>query len=297
MWSESLEKQRNIELWTSRKHSGMDHSKEAWDIRSEKWVKQISESEEAKKRSHQRVKQTALFLRERGLLGPDSSVIDIGCGPGRFVCEFAQSAKHVVGTDISPEMCRFGKVFAKELGIENVEFIEQDFNTADIDELGWRKNFDLVFSSITPAMSAYESMRKAEAMSRKYCFQSNYVKVNDPLADEIFIRVLEPDQMPEERGFQTFLPLFNILCLEGKYPEINFYDEEACDKVPADENLVQQLMKNAHVEMTSELEKKVLDILKSKADAQGLAEHRVKWTYGWILWDVTGQCMKLFDRR
>ena len=85
-----------------------------------------------------RVQATADFLRKHGLLDADMDVIDIGCGPGRFVAEFAKTAHYVEGTDLSPKMLEYAAEYAASQGIHNVSFIPCDFKQLDIDEMGWR---------------------------------------------------------------------------------------------------------------------------------------------------------------
>lgn len=84
---------------------------------------------------------------------------------GRFVVAAAKTARHVVGTDISGQMLLYGERYAKEEGVENTSFVEADLKEADLDALGWRKRFDLVFAAITPAITG-EGLEKMMEMSR-----------------------------------------------------------------------------------------------------------------------------------
>lgn len=49
-------------------------------------------------------------------------VLDVACGPGVVACEFAKSAGHVTGIDITPEMIEQAELHQKEKGIENVSW-------------------------------------------------------------------------------------------------------------------------------------------------------------------------------
>ena len=127
------------------------------------------------------MRDTAVRLRQRGLLGPEQDVADVGCGPGRYVAEFAKTARSVMGTDISPKMTGFGAAYCREQGLTNVSFQPVDFRRADIAALGWEGKFDLVYSSITPAISGLSGLDNLIRMSRAWCFNASFV-YNDKLS-------------------------------------------------------------------------------------------------------------------
>ena len=52
---------------------------------------------------------------------PHFTVLDYGCGVGRWTLWFAQQVHHVVGVDISPKMVEVARQAADEAGIRNVE--------------------------------------------------------------------------------------------------------------------------------------------------------------------------------
>ena len=279
--------QHHIDIWQSRKRSGMKHGSADWDKRSFGWVKELKEDPVRAARSERRVAETVKYLRGRGMLGPDQSVIDIGCGPGRFVAEFARTAGKATGTDISPKMCAFGKEYADSLGLANVEFTPCDFSAVDIDEMGWRGAFDLVFSSITPALSSIEALRKSEQMSRGWCFQSNFIKVTDDLADRVLAEVLPEDQQPMERNLRSFYTLFNILLLEGKMPETMYFKEEEDSRSPVDDEFIELALKMApKVPRTQESFDLIKEGFLKYADADGYVTTHREWHYGWLLWHV-----------
>jgi len=59
----------------------------------------------------------------------NKSVLDIGCGPGRYGIELARNgAAHVVGIDFSDQMIALARQNAKAVGVENkCDFIAGDF--------------------------------------------------------------------------------------------------------------------------------------------------------------------------
>jgi len=275
-----------ISLWEQRKSSGMSHRKEDWDERSHKWVDGLENDPDKSRRGAERVSATADYLRSKGLLSSEDDVIDIGCGPGRFVAEFAKTARRAVGTDISTGMCGYGEEFAVSKGLHNVSFVSCDFKKADIDQMEWRKSFDLVFSSITPAMSTLESLDKSMEMSRKYCFQSNFVKFEDELLDDVLNDAF-PGIPKMERSIRSTYVLMNILMLKGYFPEVTYYKEVSTVRRAADEKMAAQMLTQIPAAASEkDALQRVLNSLKKRADQEGMVERHSEVTYSWILWDV-----------
>ena len=59
---------------------------------------------------------------------------------------------------------------AKAGGCTNAEFFALDWAAADIDERGWRENFDIVIAHMTPAVCDYASMEKSGRLRARTLF-------------------------------------------------------------------------------------------------------------------------------
>ena len=286
--AQDLEHFRHIWGYRSPEHN-VQHTREIWNERAHEWARQL-QGGERRERSDKRVQATAAYLRSRGLLTPDSDVIDIGCGPGRFVAEFAKTARHAVGTDLSGQMLEYGAQYAREIGVENTSYVEADFQQADLDALGWRNRFDLVFSSITPAIGG-DGLKKLMEISRGWCFNSCFVRFEDELEDELVRNVLnrEPKRTPNGH-WHWFYALFNLLLLEGYYPETTYYKEEKNSVILADEDTAQRCAERLAKEYALEadsLRGPIARYLENQANEDGKLTRRDDCWYGWILWDVT----------
>lgn len=77
---------------------------------------------------HAQGQETAAYLEQAGVLGPDTDVIDIGCGPGRLSRSCPHRPSMVVGVDISHVPLELPVCFTKETGQMNTSFLVSDFH-------------------------------------------------------------------------------------------------------------------------------------------------------------------------
>ena len=261
---------------------------DTWDHRAGDWDQKYRQENE--KETHEvRVRDTAERLRRRGLLGPDMDVADVGCGPGRFVAEFARTARSVLGTDISPKMTEYGAAYCREQGLTNTSFVPVDFRHADIAALGWEGKFDLVYSSITPAVSGLSGLNNLIRMSRAWCFNASFVYSDNALQTAIMRELFDREPRRHKTSHSHwFYELFSLLWYRGYYPECSYYKQYREVRLLADRPTAQRLTEFLldEEEATAENVSRVQRWLEDHADAEGgILEASDCW-YGWLLWDV-----------
>ncbi len=96
-------------LWSERTVSRTP-SKSFWDNRAAEFNKPVSQHG-----PDERTRKIVGFLSQNNLLIQDRSVLDIGCGPGRFAVEFAKRAMDVTGLDISDKMLDYQRSLQMDL--------------------------------------------------------------------------------------------------------------------------------------------------------------------------------------
>ena len=277
------------EMWEYRENRKMNHSSSAWDNRAEDWGKELEKNGGFQKSLSDRVSRVSEYLRNHGLLTQDSRVIDIGCGPGRFVAEFARTSKHVTGMDISPEMLKLGAEYAKKEGLSNVSFVAGDFREFDISDAGWENQFDLVFTSITPAIGTLNSLEKLMKICRGYCFNSCFVRWEDNIERRISEEVLGIPYRPSHGKHDIwFYSLFNLLWLKGYFPETSYHRQNCSEYADADADLARYYSRtfSENLQEDDEMTEKILDFLKKNSDSGGKIIREYQRWYGWILWDT-----------
>lgn len=279
-------------IWVQRPPAEFEikHSKELWDERAHQWAMELME-EDASKRTENRVKSAVSFIKSNGGLLESDTAIDIGCGPGRFVTEFAKSCKMATGTDISKEMLFYGKEFARSNGVlEKTSWIECDFKKADIKALGWEKKFDLVFSSITPAIDGIGGIKNLINMSKRLCFNSCFIQSGGDLDELIFKELVGKEIEPNfATHLHWFYSLLNLLILNGYLPKTEYYTEIVPKLISPDEETANYFASSFSKKLgvsSEEISPKILEILKAIANGKEILEYNHKCTYGFILWDV-----------
>lgn len=98
-------------------------------------------------------------------LKQEASVLDLGCGSGRFSVGAANMGFNITGVDITPEAINAAKQKAEKLGIKNVNFLVGDMTSLPFQD----KYFDYVFCprfSINAVATFSQRKKAVEEMLR-----------------------------------------------------------------------------------------------------------------------------------
>ena len=261
------------------------HTAEAWNERAKFW--KIDFSNPQKEKSKGRVESTIEYLKNRGILLPNTNLVDIGCGPGRFTVEFAKHAQSTLGLDISDKMIEMGKTYAEKENLNNVSFKVCDFQTLDIEKENFKNRFDIVFTSITPAINGMHALEKSMEMSRKYCFNITHIHSSSELRSRIMKEVFKKELIFRDSFW--FYSLFNLLLLRGYYPETTYHIKHEETIVTPDEESAHYLMRQVLPleEHTPENIKLIEKWINENINDDGqLIDASDTW-YGRTLWDIT----------
>jgi len=144
----------------------------------------------------------------------DDIVVEIGPGLGALTFALANKAKQVIAYEIDEDMVHILKEEGKEF--KNLEIIQQDFLTVDLDELFDKYNQKLIFVSNLPYYITSEILLKLLLNG------SNIKKVVAMTQKEVADRFIKLDKGKDYNPLQVIAPFYSEVSLLTKVNHNNF---------------------------------------------------------------------------
>ena len=278
-----------VKLLNSKPLNTEEHTAAKWDIRADAWEKAYDEQKSTVRKGDDRIQGTVDYLKSRSALAPDYEVADVGCGPGRFAAAFARDTRHVTGIDISEKMINAASSYVKRENTNNVSFLLRDFQTVDVERENLAGKFDLVFSSLTPAVHGMAGLEKTMLMSRKYCCNITHIYSENVLEHRMMREIFERGRTdPWEGNWRYFYAMFNALFLMGYHPEATYQKRRQEKYAYFDAERTNLFIEKMlpYTERTKDNEKKIREWLLINEDKEGKFTEESTVMYGRLLWDV-----------
>ena len=152
-------------------------------------------------------------------------VLDVGFGAGRYLKLLADEGAILSGVELSDQMVEYAKKHCREnkIDVEEMELINLPWEDIDVDELGWRDKFDIVFAAMSPVLSSYDSIKKLIAASKGGVFCSTHVFIQEDIMTKVYKEIKGEDYKEVKN---RFIYLLNILYLDGYYPNVKIVASE-----------------------------------------------------------------------
>jgi putative AdoMet-dependent methyltransferase len=111
---------RQLPAWQydEMKHSGVDYADEA-----------VAKSYDSCHGTFRNYEQEAQGIIAKLGVGPDSAILDMGCGTGAFAVHAARHYRKVYAVDVSETMLNCARQKAMQAGLDNIEFRHGGFLT------------------------------------------------------------------------------------------------------------------------------------------------------------------------
>ena len=202
-------------LWKTIENGSIKDQKRFWDLRAAEFNSQL-----ASERTVEEAEDVLKYLKDKGAVDRNHTILDIGCGTGKYALAFAREAKNVTCIDISAKMIAFAKENAQSRGCRNIELVQASWSEVELEKRGWKKKFNLVFAAFCPGIDSPEALKKMIEASRKHCFLSGFVTRQDRVMDGLEAHLGIRENI---WGNQIYF-CFNLLWQWGYYPEITYKD-------------------------------------------------------------------------
>lgn len=137
----------------------------------------------------------------RARLSSGDDVLEIGCGTGTTALKLADAARHILATDISPQMIRIGEGKARQAGIANVDFLAATVEDTRLD--GRRFDAVLAFNLLHLVDDLDEALRRVASLVKS---GGHFISKTVCL---------------EGQGWY-FKPMISVMQVFGKAPYVNF---------------------------------------------------------------------------
>ncbi len=221
--------------------------------------------------------EIAKDLASGNVLDNGKTLLDIGCGPGLYEYLFSSMVASIHCTDYSPGMIGRLKTECARRGLSNitVEIIAWE------DMMPYNK-YDIVFSSLCPALNDPGSLLRMEKFSEEWCVYISSANPQPSMAAEVWSRIGSECSF---RGYDTHYP-YAFLKMRGRRPTIKFYstsseitqtrDEACCSLI--------RYMSN-YCSITSEIERIIYGVVDSHASCGTVKQVR-RLTLGMIFWHI-----------
>lgn len=225
------------------------------------------------------------ILKTEGYLNKYSSVLDIGSGTGIYTIPMAEYAKEVLAIDNSGDMCSIlGEKVCKE-ELNNIEILNEDWNSINLKVLGLYKKFDLVISSLNPSINSFEALYKMNESSKGYCCLISWSGAAENKVSKDLNRILLNSDC-KKGGYDVYYS-FSILYAMGYYPKLDYVDFTWTLENSYQEAVERLTYENywANSEITNGIKDKISSYVEENMD-NGVFKEEFKAKLGIITWCV-----------
>lgn len=224
-WESAWEEARYNSVFRGADKNSVNH----WNKRAENFSKNTTG-----KQGEKRVEKILGWLEQEGVELAGAQVLDIGAGPGSFAIPMARRAKEVVAIEPSEQMVNIMKDYAEGEKLTNLQVIMEPWEeNFDIEQRGFKGQFDLVFSSMNPGVSNWTTLEKLLQCATKYCYISTFAGKRDNPALQHLWQQIYNEPMPPWPGEIFYIA--NLLYIRGFQFSFKVWEETSVEKMTVDE--------------------------------------------------------------
>lgn len=222
------------------------------------------------------------FVTRGEMLPSGGSVLDIGCGVGKYGTCFAELGYRVALTDISEGMLAFAEKNMEKYTVP-WKTLCCDFDTVPPNNPFFRGGFDLVISTMSPAVHDFKTVRKMSALSRGWCVISKFISWEQPFRDGLMEHLGYPDKEKITDDVAEFLRWVRMAGYkaETKVVPYNWSDERTPEEMA---NYIER--RNFSGAMPKNVRDSILFYCRTQVSPSGTVTDSIHTNVVWIFWDT-----------
>jgi len=223
--TESIQNE-NSRYWTEYWNETVSHGRKGGPMQARFWDNRAA-GQFAKKptagREEDRLAGVLELIGQTGLEIEGATVLDIGAGTGALAIPLAERGAKVTAVDFSAEMLKHLSKRAAEADVEIERTVYQSWDEVDLEAEGFRKNFDLVIASMTPAVQSPETFNLMLEAAKGVCYYGGWIDRRwDPAYNELYRMLFNEEFRQTSQGFSY---PFMYLYMNGYRPIVRIRQE------------------------------------------------------------------------
>ncbi len=248
---------------------------ELWNRRAEKFsAKELPTAEDSL--------GMRIIQREK-MVWTGSKALDIGCGGGRFSFALEAMGAGVTATDFSPEMIKKATDSGKVRG-STVNFLTDNWHTADLTENNWVKQYDLVLAHMTPAVVSADTFLKLIKASRGWVLMVKPTRRSNSVLDKLN-RLLNVEQDTKALD-ETLAYAFALAWNTGGFPRLEYEEQLWENSLPLEEAIADYTLRISSAKELSKNDEEIISGYLKSASIDGSILEKCNTTIAAMYWHV-----------
>ncbi|NLH00771.1 MAG: class I SAM-dependent methyltransferase [Clostridiales bacterium] len=223
------------------------------------------------------------IIEKEGMVKAGSTVLDVGCGGGRFSFAFAAMGAKAVATDFSRKMIEEALKRQEQMGT-NVSFRVDDWRTLDLKGKRWDKSFDLVLAHMTPAVTSADTFLKLSDASRNWVLMLKPTRRTNSVLDEL-IKIIGADEDTKSLD-ETIAFAFDILWMMGCSPKLEYEKQIWKNDVPLEQAIREYTLRLSSMHDLSDEDKDRISTYLRDIAQDGIVHETTNTTIVAMYWQV-----------
>ena len=198
------------ELWENQM------GRSSWSKNDELWWDRRSEEFDRRMKTNEYIEKMIAKIDPK----PESTVLDVGCGPGTLAIPFAKRVKSVTALDMSKMMLQFVMKNARSEGLTNITCLQRRWEEVTVGRN--LKPHDLVICSRSfPERSPWHTLYQLNSAARKCVYITMWANGDEY---ETFYQSIYRNIGKEYRPPPDYIYVYNMLYQEGILANVEFIE-------------------------------------------------------------------------